>query len=467
MLLVYLPFAKSFAIFPRSRSSSISSSVSTVGVKAASSSEKGDGDDGDDIPDDMESVFKKLLDISKGPEVASSSRQQENQPIIGGPKYSTEQLEQLVKKMEAIVEKTPDIALDDGDGDSDEDTPFLDSDMYMEFENNLQPDGSLRSSGPDFSSDNNQQTTTGPLQLAAALQPLLANPNPQVPDGYYGNDGGGGYDDSSLQGLLDSSKKNPPKDPQEIYKEIMREEEGFLEQTSQFQEFLLNDDDKKRAEASFNVRKDSLRQEQLETLEKLNREMEEMGEFVEQQSTNVTLATCKKCKCFLTQLDMHHPSGMCSTCYGENISDNSDMRFLQNPEGGAGSYRYNRNRKIPPPRPPPAAATPPKQAAAAPQTPPPPPPPPPSSNNNNNSNESKEISLLRRQMQSLQRQVKRYKRQAENAEQKVIELRNTVADLQDELKIALGEGEWEETVDPDTGETFYWNEATGDMKWDL
>lgn len=82
------------------------------------------------------------------------------------------------------------------------------------------------------------------------------------------------------------------------------------------------------------------------------------------------------------------------------------------------------------------------------------------------------------------------KERAERAEQEIFRLRNTVAELNEDLRAALAskvqdEGNdvangatyieegpaaaspWTEVIDPDTGETFYWNEETEEMKWDL
>lgn len=100
--------------------------------------------------------------------------------------------------------------------------------------------------------------------------------------------------------------------------------------------------------------------------------------------------------------------------------------------------------------------------------------------------EDTEMSNLRRQVVALQQQVQKHRRQeeaaaekAEEREREILRLRQLVLELEDKLSAIAPESSetksdetgvqapWMEVVDPDTGEIFYWNEETEEMRWEM
>ena len=91
---------------------------------------------------------------------------------------------------------------------------------------------------------------------------------------------------------------------------------------------------------------------------------------------------------------------------------------------------------------------------------------------------SKEVEYLRQQVNSLQATVEQYELQLSRAETEMEKLRNLVRDLEDSLmgeesvknadgsssSIESARGDWVQVEDPDTGEIFYWNEETEEIK---
>ena len=90
-----------------------------------------------------------------------------------------------------------------------------------------------------------------------------------------------------------------------------------------------------------------------------------------------------------------------------------------------------------------------------------------------------EVENLREQVNSLQANVKQYELQLSRAEDEIEKLRNLVRNLEESLLAAeaveqghgstgieSGGGGWVQVEDPDTGEIFYWNEETEEMKRD-
>mmetsp|Transcript_13106 Transcript_13106/g.28437 ORF Transcript_13106/g.28437 Transcript_13106/m.28437 type:complete len:621 (+) Transcript_13106:186-2048(+) len=93
------------------------------------------------------------------------------------------------------------------------------------------------------------------------------------------------------------------------------------------------------------------------------------------------------------------------------------------------------------------------------------------------SSTSKEVEYLRQQVNSLQATAEQYELQLSKAETEMEKLRNLVRDLENSLmgeesvknadgssSIETVRGDWVQVEDPDTGEIFYWNEETEEIK---
>ena len=422
-------------------------------------------------PENMQDVLKTLINISTGPAVQSKS----SRAILQEP--STDQLDQLMSKMESLVvqAKGPE-ALDDSDSD---DAPYLDADAYTNYRSNINVDGSLTPQGGvpmDFSTND---MTRNNLKA-------LVNPTPEIPDSYYTSNR-----DATLEDLFQTKQKRADEVDENLHDKIMAQEQGFQQQSAMFQDYLSGEAEGE--DAAYMLRQQRRQQEEREMLLKLEQEMSELDEFLEQEPKKLDLIVCSKCGCPLTQVEIETgpKDQTCQVCYGDMIAETSDMRFLDAAPVEYSPRSYRSTSQGPPrrretPAPVRAAISSPRRDEQTKLAPSEKSKPPRPSTTANNQETVVAIAQLKRQAAALHQQVQKYKQQAEVAERQVREaekenlrLRTKVYELEENLAQAgvieaeadsvdeTVDGPWMAVTDPDTGEVFYWNEDTEEMKWEL
>jgi hypothetical protein len=466
----------------------------------------------------MQDMLTNLIDISATPDIFTKDDSAPPPPPIRKP--TTNQLEQLVSQLEAvIVDNEGPEALEKMKESNDDDAPYLDASAYANYRNSVNEDGSLTPAGGlpmDFPSTgsvngSNDQTTRQHLKA-------LVNPQPEIPDSYYTSKG-----EATMEDLFSTQQRQPDEVDEDLHNQIMAQEVGFQKQSELFQGYLQKGDEASGEAAAYMLREQRRRKEQEEMLLKLEREMNDLDETLAKNddpsqpnsSKQLSLKMCPKCKCPLTQVEIEsgQGDGMCQVCYGDLIAQTSDMRFLdappveytpftklsyrQSPSPSSSSYSRP-TRRIETPVPSRRATSGParqKQDSGSDQAVPksdaksasaekkPAGGNPPSQSKTVN-REDGEVAQLKRQIVAFQQQVQKYRQQAEVAETKAQEveqenlrLLQAVAELQDKLESAakppegsegvVVEAPWMEVIDPDTGDVFYWNEDTEEMRWDM
>jgi hypothetical protein len=468
----------------------------------------------------MQDMLTNLIDISATPDIFSKDDSAPPPPPIRKP--TTNQLEQLVSQLEAvIVDNEGPEALEKMKEANDDDAPYLDASAYANYRNSVNQDGSLTpASGVpmDFPSTgsangNNDQITRQNLKA-------LVNPQPEIPDSYYTS-----KREATMEDLFSTQQRQPDEVDEDLHNQIMAQEVGFQKQSELFQGYLQKGDEASGEAAAYMLREQRRRKEQEEMLLKLEQEMSDLDETLAKNddpsqpnsSKQLSLKMCPKCKCPLTQVEIEsgQGDGMCQVCYGDMIAQTSDMRFLdappveytpftkssyrQSPSPSSSSYSRP-TRRIETPIPSrraatsgpvrqkqnggsnqavskPAGTSVEKKAVARDA---------PSKSKTVKRGEDGEVAQLKRQIVAFQQQVQKYKQQAEVAATKVqeveaenVRLLQAVAELQDKLDTTVKpeetkapegvvvEAPWMEVVDPDTGDVFYWNEDTEEMRWDM
>jgi hypothetical protein len=339
--------------------------------------------------------------------------------------------------------------------DDDDDAVWLGEDDYANFRSLLNPDGTIR---PSTDTPNNVAKTV--VLAPATLQPDVG-PGESTTNN----------DDQDLSALFSAKPPRPDLVDEALHEQVMRNEQGFLKASESFSKFLGPDGDQFATEARSDRRAKYNEERDMKQQALLERGLKELEASFREPSTSTKLSTpkqaCRKCGCALAPSEVSH--AICTICYSDELEESSDMQFLNeipqsyNPRGnsndwddraGRDDYRYGTNaarltgvRGQPSPG-----------RGPSPQRPARP------------SNDTTEHA----DMVALQQQVKKYKRQCELAEQEIIRLRELVADLQDQLigaseKVADESlvGPWTKVIDPDSGEEFYWNEETEEMKWEI
>ena len=376
-------------------------------------------------------------------------------------------LEAFVREREKDLDKnslllntltsTTTLNADNTDEDEDDDAVWLGEDDYANFRSLLNPDGTIR---PSTDTPNNNVAKT------VVLDPYTLQPD--VGPGVSTSDNN---DDPDLSALLSAKPPRPDLVDEALHEQVISNEQGFLKSSEAFSKFLGPDGDQFATEARSNRRAKYNEERNRKQQGLLERGLKELEASFMEPSTSMKQSTpkqaCRKCGCALAPSEVSH--SICTICYCDELEESSDMQFLNeipqsyNPRGnsnhwddraGRQNYRYGTNAAL--------------LTGARGQ---------PSSGRGPTAKlpvRPSKDSTEHADMVALQQEVKKYKRQCELAEQEIIRLRELVADLQDQL-IGANEkmadeslvGPWTKVIDPDSGEEFYWNEETEEMKWEM
>lgn len=393
----------------------------------------------------------------------------------------TDKLEDLVAKMESIIieNEGPEAFSENNDVDA----PYLDPDIYANYCDHLNTDGSLSIQPKgNFSSFNS---------LSANEMNLKASVNSQLnlPDSYFTTNTSATSDASLLERLFESKPGNVNEVDEDLHKQIMAGEEAFQEQSESFQEFLNGGTSDDGDKAGYMLRQKVIEEKQRESLDQLEKEMSDLEQILDENERKMDskTATCPKCNLPLTKIEIESRNGrgLCQVCLADEIANSGTKSYRNNFSSPSRPFTKTPSRSYDQKLPTPLSTENTKSSRSFSETKAPRKSPP-----STFISEGGEVKDLKMRVLALQQQVQKYKRhievlerqrKAEEAEN--TELRQQIRHLKDELQNAQGgtpldsgnEGEneedaltpWVEVIDPDTGETFFWNENTEEMKWEM
>lgn len=401
-------------------------------------------DYGEDAIDSPKQLKKAVNDLSRIP------KRQSPDPNVA---YSVPNLEALVdsfettddtthKAEEGIVRDRPEYPGrrtdddDDDDADSDFDGWFLETDDYVNSCDHLNPDGSLNLDSNNAVDEDYRVLT----------ESLLRMQSPNLPASSLSDN------EPTLESLLQQRPQDPSATSEELHRKVFEQEEGYLNQSEIFRKSLC--DSAASLEAARWRRGADYRRRQEEAISKLDKEIAHFEAHLDENVGGNNLVKCFKCGCALSPEEVEHTKlkqasqRLCSLCYGDFLVAKSDRSFFRDesppfgqkrqPTWKANETRQSRN-KTP-------------NAVA--------------SNIPNKSHDS-----------SSEPRVERKDMPVSSDDDDIVMLKQEVAALQDELlhlkedKFILeaeeATGTWSQVIDPDTGEVFYWNEETEEMRWEL
>jgi hypothetical protein len=212
----------------------------------------------------------------------------------------------------------------DDDDDDDDDAPYLDDEAYTNYRDYINPDGSLTRTSKDMwsgvtddasfnnkdkndmdysntNNNNNNNMGTPSSKRNNANWNALVNPRPDIPDSYYSS-ASTAEPDATLEQLLEITPRGADEVDEDIHKQIMANEQGFQQQSKLFQDFLSGDAEGN--DTAYMLREQRRRQEETETLLKLEQEMGDLAEFLDKEPREVNLILCSKCNCPLTTTEI-------------------------------------------------------------------------------------------------------------------------------------------------------------------
>jgi len=428
-------------------------------------------------PISMEKVLEDLMSVNSDPNF-TKDRSLRSYP----EKTTTKQLENLVAKLESIVvdSEGPD-ALAQQDGDS----PFLDPEIYVNYRTNINTDGSLSPSGkdiipskPEFSSDE------------VKMKDFTIS-TPDLPASYYTSSTTSKADATLLENLIQKKPRSVNDQDENLHKEIMAEEGGFEMQSKTFLEYLQNGTSESGEKASSLIRQEHEREEKEKIFLNLEKEMKELQLSLDRkkQDKDLKVMVCSSCNLPLTQfeIDSGKEESMCQICYAKDVVAHSDMSFLDDstvedrtPFLRAKSYSNQKLKSI---RSTSKVENPTHDQVTA-QNP----------NIDKSSFSSSmtasklgidvkqlkvRVAVFQQQLQKYKKQVIELQRERKEVMEENIQLRTKILQLENDLlqerervkadvrndgDIA---GSWLEVKDPDTGDLFFWNEETDEMKWEM
>mmetsp|Transcript_5329 Transcript_5329/g.7677 ORF Transcript_5329/g.7677 Transcript_5329/m.7677 type:complete len:532 (+) Transcript_5329:86-1681(+) len=409
----------------------------------------------------------------------------------------TDKLEALVAKMESIiVENDGPEAFSQSD---DNDAPYLDPDTYANYSDNLNEDGSLSlQPKSDLSSFNSLPELGGNKMNLKSL----VNSRPDVPDSYFSTNTTATSDSSLLEKLFESKPGNAHEVDEDLHARIMAGEEAFQKQSESFQELLKGGTNENANKAGFKLRQKVIEKKQREDMDRLENEMINFEKILDEKEGKIDAKTavCPKCNFPLSKIEIESGTeeGLCRVCLADQISTESSFEGTKRNYPSYSRHKSYRNNFSSPSRS--FTTSSPKYAQKA--------SPPVSTENTNLSHLSsekrssqrkdpptlvpggEEVKDLKRRVLALQQQVQKYKRhievlerQRQNEEEENIRLKQRIRQLEEDLLNTQGDtppdsgnegvnkedtvASWVEVTDPDTGEIFFWNEDTEEMKWDM
>mmetsp|Transcript_16395 Transcript_16395/g.24800 ORF Transcript_16395/g.24800 Transcript_16395/m.24800 type:complete len:523 (+) Transcript_16395:106-1674(+) len=448
-----------------------------------------------DIDGKMDNMFKMISnnDLSEVEEMRRVSSNDDTDAVDPSgslmEQLSSEKLEDLVDKMKSIIfEKEGPDALKDTLKD-DGDAPFLEPEAYTNFRDNLNVDGSLSQQSRNDSLFNSND------------KPLV-NDRLNLPDSYFTTNVTATSDASLLEKIFESKPKSVDDVDEDLHQQIMSGEEAFQKQSKEFQEFLKGETSEKAQEAAFMARQKLIADQQRNAIDRLENEMLEFEQKLDEKESKKLekTALCPECNLPLSQneIDAGNRGRMCRICLANKIASKSNVSFSQGRRENDttnSAHKSYRNDSLKPSRP--FTRIPSRSyerkmsrssienassSSASLKTP---------SQKRDPSNlfpGKDEVKNLRMRILALQQQLQKYRRNIEvlqreklAEEEENIRLRHQISQLEKGLLDSKNEKEnenenenendneasWVEVTDPDTGETFFWNEDTEEMKWEM
>lgn len=438
----------------------------------------------------MDNMFKMISnnDLSEVEEMRRVASNDDTDAVDPSGSFmkqlSSEKLEDLVEKMKSIIsEKEGQDALEDTLKGDDGDAPFLEPEAYINFRNNLNVDGSL-----------SQQSSYDSLFNSNA-KPLV-NDRLDLPDSYFTTNITATSDASLLEKIFESKPKSVDDVDEDLHRQIMSGEEAFQKQSKEFQEFLQGETSEKAQEAAFMARQKLIADQQRNAIDRLENEMLEFQQNLDEKESkkDEKTALCPECNLPLSQneIDSGKKGRICQICLANKIASNSDVSFSQGRKENdttKSAHKSYRNDSLKLSRPFTRIASQgyekkmsrssienTSSASASLKTP---------SQKSDPSNVfpgKDEVKNLRMRILALQQQLQKYRRNIEvlqraklAEEEENTRLRQQISQLEKGLLDSKNEKEnendneasWVEVTDPDTGETFFWNEDTEEMKWEM
>lgn len=284
---------------------------------------------------------------------SNAPSQEDDSLLANNPANSADDgVEQVVQRLlGSNADDAQHVLPNDDDNDSEEDDGiFLDADMYERSRELLGPDGSLQL--PDNNNSATQgglweQASTSPLSTAgtdprrkAAMSDFLqsfsqstTSPSPYPSSSRSRSRGQGAADTNSdasvtdllqamrqQQGRLEASNNataTPTCDEETLHRQVLAAEEGFQQQSQLFRESLL---DASRADEASELRHgQAFRQRQQQAAETLARQLDEFEAELAQRHVQ---HPCQKCGCELTpeEIQSNAPGrSICRICSSEDI----------------------------------------------------------------------------------------------------------------------------------------------------
>jgi hypothetical protein len=329
---------------------------------------------------------------------------------------------------------------DEDDADSDLEGWFLDTDDYVNSRNHLNPDGSLDLDSHSSVDEDYRMLTESLLRMQA----------PNVPASFLPHD----KQELTLENLL---QQTTPQDPsaisEELHRKVFEQEEGYLNQSEIFRKSLTGDSAASLEAAQWRRGAD-YRRRQEKALDKLNQDIDDFeAHLLLQDESRKNKVKCFKCGFALSPEEVEHTKAMqtsqrlCSLCYGDLLVAKSDVSFFRDAappppfrQGNRPTWRANETYGYRSKTPNNAIAqnVPNRSRAAAPRV-----------EQRDAPSDGDDIERLKQEVKALQDELHHWK-----------ENDLTPAEAEEAT------GPWSQVIDPDTGEVFYWNEETEEMKWE-
>ena len=341
---------------------------------------------------------------------------------------------------------------------------FLDENDYINSSSHLNPDGSLNlHETADDTSD-----TAADKEFQLLTENLLRMQSPNVPSSFLSTNSNN--EEPTLESLLQQTPQDPSATSEDLHRKVFEQEEGFLNQSEVFRKSLGTDGSAAAFEAARLRRGADYRRRQEQAISKLEQEIADFEAHL-YESPKSADEKCFKCGCALSEEEMQHFRGMkdapasrrlCSVCYGDLLVAKSDRSFFRDdvviPQRNSSSSRGIRGQRpmiVRPTRRIGHDLSPPRRA------------------NNTNAPQSE---ALRAPLASIPPKAQQQTQPSSEM------LQEDLQDMRDEFvpdDVGMNHEScwqdsseestvpWLKVIDPDTGEVFYWNEETEEMKWEL
>lgn len=326
--------------------------------------------------------------------------------------------------------------------DDTEDALNLDTDEYLQAAVN--PDGSILSDIMGATGMISTENSTGSVfAFREAMVRQLSKPAPNSPTAESFSRTSYDSDDEAMQQLWQAMQQqqkplnqSSSQEAEEIHRQILAQEEGFRQQSALFKASLTNST--KAAEAAAHRHGERFRKQQAKALQKLEEQMKELEQslMMRQQNEPNQQLHCGACGCRLSQDEIRHwqklddrPSPnrrskpLCQVCYAQQFVGRQQKQprrrrytTVKPPLSSRRTLGWSSTHRS-------AAAT------TDPQ--------------NNRRKDRIGRPIGHQQDESVHSSSEKRVENPESTEP------------------------WQRVIDPDTGEVFYWNEVTEEMRWDL